>query len=392
MKVAWLCPYPFENLKNIPVSYRKKSSHPATWIVNLSRALVDNYRDLDLHIVTETQKVRSSFTTCENGITFHVIRSESAVPFLLRGWPPSLPLDVLSKFRFSQRKLIKELRNIDPDIVHAHGTEMCYGISAVNSGFPTIVSIQGIMHKLADHYPENRSFRMRIPLEKQVMHNCNYFIAKTPFAHEFIKSMNPNATVFDIENAMHPAFFSVQPDYRKHNRILFVGSLLKAKGIREALEALSRLPDITLVLIAKEGDFTIKDLRREYPDASIDWKGRQSSERIAQEMQSVDMLILPSYMDNSPNVVSEAMSAGLPVVATDVGGIPFMIEHQKSGILVPSKSVEELASAIDLLLNDTKLKRRLGAKAHVEAIKRYSPEKVAKEVLMAYENILQSIE
>jgi glycosyltransferase involved in cell wall biosynthesis len=389
MKIAWLCTYPPENLAKIPVSHRKKRIHPATWVVNLAQALVERYSELELHIITETPLISRSFSSWEKGMTFHVLRDESAVPFMHRGWPPYLPLHLLSRYRLSQRKMISVLRKINPDVVHAHGTEMAYALAAVNSGFPNIISIQGLMHKLAEHYPDNRTFRLRVPMEREVLEKGRFFISKTPFAREFIEEMNPAARIFDIENTMHPAFFEVKPDYRLHRRLLFIGTMVEAKGVRELFEAVSRIDSVTLVVVGQEKGGLAEELRNRYAHLNVEWKGFLSSEQIAEEMNRVDMLVLPSYMDTSPNVVSEAMCAGLPVVATRVGGIPNMIEDGRTGLLVPAKEVEPLAIAINSLLNDTALKERLGRSAREEAVNRFSPKTAASKVRQAYETVIR---
>lgn len=389
MKVAWLCPYPLEKLRNIPVPFRRKHIHSGTWIVNLARALVENCPDIELHVIAESPLISRPFTVKEDGISVHVIRDESSVPFVRRGWPPAIPLHLITRYWFSRRKITVTLRDLAPDIVHAHGTEMANAITAVHCGFPAIVSLQGIMHNLAEHYPENRTFRMRVPLEREVLERGRFFISKTPFAREFIRSMNLSARIFDIENTMHPAFFRVQPSLREGRRILFVGSVVKAKGIRELFEAAARLGDVRLVIVGPDRGGLAEDLRSRHPGLHVEWKGVLPSEDVALEMGKADLLALPSYMDTSPNVVSEAMCAGLPVVATRVGGIPDMIEDGRTGMLVPARDATVLASAIERLLGDAVLRERLGRAARAEAMGRFSPDLAARKVKAAYETVLR---
>jgi glycosyltransferase involved in cell wall biosynthesis len=69
--------------------------------------------------------------------------------------------------------------------------------------------------------------------------------------------------------------------------------------------------------------------------------------------------------DGIPNVLVEAMAMGLPVVSTDISGIPELIEHRANGLLVPQKNSGALAAAIEELLNNPELRRQLGRAARV---------------------------
>ncbi|MFQ5486691.1 MAG: glycosyltransferase [Desulfobacterales bacterium] len=72
-------------------------------------------------------------------------------------------------------------------------------------------------------------------------------------------------------------------------------------------------------------------------------------------MKISDVLIFPSWSEGLPNVVMEAMAAGLPVVASGVGGIPEILENGVNGLLVPPRNVQSLITATGRMLNDKKL-------------------------------------
>ena len=194
MKVAWLCPYPLNRIENIPVKYREKQDHPGTWIVTLSKDLAKR-GDVELHIISEYTNIASSFHTVQDNIHFHMLRSGSAVPFLLKGYPSFVPLDVTSSFSKNRRLLREKLNEIKPDLVHAHGTEGPYGVTSVESGYPHLISIQGVMSKLKAINPNYR-YRKNALLEEKVVKRGINFVAKTRFAAEFIKSVNPKANIY----------------------------------------------------------------------------------------------------------------------------------------------------------------------------------------------------
>ena len=390
MKVAWLCNYPINRMGDIPVNYRKKDIHPVTWIINLANALTDNYKNVELHIITATPLINRSFTKTIGSITCHVLRDFSAVPFLKRGWPKYFPVSIYLKYFPLRLQVSSLLKELNPDLIHAHGTEEAWGLIAIEQSKPHIISMQGIVHKLSKHYPKDKTFKLRIPLEKEVLINSNYFISKTSFSTEFINQINPSAKIYEIENTMHHAFFEVSRTYFKKNRILFVGNPSPAKGLGELCEAVSRIKELDMTVVTNRGSRYLDKLKEEYRDLNIDWKKSLTSEEIAKEMETVDMLVLPSHMDTSPNVISEAMCAGLPVVATNIGGIPNMIINGKTGVLVPLQDVDSLVEAINFLLNNEDKMMNMGKLGKSEAAKRFAPHVAAEKVYEAYMDVIEN--
>jgi glycosyltransferase involved in cell wall biosynthesis len=89
-----------------------------------------------------------------------------------------------------------------------------------------------------------------------------------------------------------------------------------------------------------------------------------------------DIAVLPSYHEGLPLFLLEAMSCGLPVVATDVVGCRSVVEHEVNGLLVPAKNVTALANAIERLVNDPELRAKLGAAGRRMAIERFDQQLV----------------
>lgn len=391
LKVAWLCPFPLQAIGDIPVACRNRGHHFATWIVNLSMAIRDFLPGIELDIITETARVSKSFIVCKDGINFHVMRSGSSIPFTLRGFPSYLPADVLSFFMLNRYLLINELEKIKPDLVHAHGTETVYGLTAVTSRYPAVVSIQGVIAELA-RQTGNRGYAILKHLEKLTIKRGRFFIAKTPFARKFVQSVHPMAKVFDIENPVHEAFFSVKRSDKPDRVVLFVGSVIREKGIGELIEAFSNVNNGILRIIGVGTSSYMTTLRKKVDSLGIakkvTWMGDRSSEEIAREFERAAVLALPSYMETSPNTISEAMCAGVPVVATAVGGIPDMITQGKTGLLIDSRNVDQLARAINHVLDNTAMARQMAESARKEGFSRFSGRKAAEKTMAAYEKII----
>ena len=162
-------------------------------------------------------------------------------------------------------------------------------------------------------------------------------------------------------------------------KILFVGRHIERKGIRYLIEAAKYLPrDKFEIRIVGGGDLTeqlkqqaaLLDERRETKDertqsASIIFTGKLSPEDLANEYRTANVFTLPAIVDSKGDteglgvVLIEAMELGLPIVASNVGGIPDVVIDGESGILVPEKDPEALADAFKRLEENPSLIEKL---------------------------------
>ena len=162
-------------------------------------------------------------------------------------------------------------------------------------------------------------------------------------------------------------------------KILFVGRHIERKGIRYLIEAAKYLPrDKFEIRIVGGGDLTeqlkqqaaLLDERRETKDertqsASIIFTGKLSPEDLADEYRTANVFTLPAIVDSKGDteglgvVLIEAMELGLPIVASNVGGIPDVVIDGESGILVPEKDPEALADAFKRLEENPSLIEKL---------------------------------
>ncbi len=101
-----------------------------------------------------------------------------------------------------------------------------------------------------------------------------------------------------------------------------------------------------------------------------------------------DIFALPSHSEGSPNVLLEAMAAGIPVVATAVGGVPEIVQNEKSALLVSPNDPPALATAIDRLLHDQNLAGRLTKEARELVVRNHSPERYAGSLIEIYRGVI----
>jgi glycosyltransferase involved in cell wall biosynthesis len=103
--------------------------------------------------------------------------------------------------------------------------------------------------------------------------------------------------------------------------------------------------------------------------------------------QSADVMINASLADNMPISILEALASGVPVVSTDVGGVPYLVEHGKTALLVPAKDPAAMANAILALLNEPARAAQI-REAGIESVRQYTWPNVRAQLLRVYEEVL----
>ena len=171
--------------------------------------------------------------------------------------------------------------------------------------------------------------------------------------------------------------------------LLCVGRLARDKGFATAIEALARLESDARLLVLGSGPeraLLEQTARRTGVSDRVDFLGSKPRAEVVHHLAASDVFVFPTERDEAaPLVPLEAMAAGLPVVASDIGGGAELIESGKNGLLVPPASVDSLARAIDSLLADDALRRRMGEAARERIVERYTIEAMTRQTAAVYE-------
>jgi glycosyltransferase involved in cell wall biosynthesis len=175
-------------------------------------------------------------------------------------------------------------------------------------------------------------------------------------------------------------------------RILFLGQLVERKGLHVLVDALARI-NVPAELVLAGGDWSdpgypqrVQQLARELrvADRIVFENHRQD---VGALLSTADIFVLPSLSDARPRSIIEAMSLGIPVVASDTGGIPSLIASNQTGILVPPGDGAALGAALQRLLVDADLRRSLGAAAQVSAAENFRADRTAAEYVRLYRRL-----
>ncbi len=173
---------------------------------------------------------------------------------------------------------------------------------------------------------------------------------------------------------------------------LFIGRLVSHKGLNELVEAFLKINDKstqTMLLLVGGfernldplSDYTLKCLNH----PSIKHVGHQSDVRAFLEI--ADVFVFPSYREGFPNAVLQACAFNLPCITTDIPGCNEIIKNNKNGILVQSKDVDELFSAMELLYNDSVLRKLLGESNRTRVEMEYGQKIIWDSLLSLYNSL-----
>ena len=152
-----------------------------------------------------------------------------------------------------------------------------------------------------------------------------------------------------IHCGVNPALYD-RPRNRTAGEIhlVFVGRLAPVKGLRVLIEALGLVPDrnVRLTIVGDGSErATLEAMAAPLADR-VRFTGFQSQEEVAQILATADAFVLPSFAEGVPVVLMEALAAGLPAIATRITGVPELIDHGVSGLLVTPGNPAALAEAI----------------------------------------------
>lgn len=161
------------------------------------------------------------------------------------------------------------------------------------------------------------------------------------------------------------------------DRLLFVGRLSAVKGVAVLLHALAQAratrPALGLDLIGDgEARGALEALARDLGLAdAVRFHGYRGQAEVARMLKETGILVLPSFAEGVPVVLMEAMAAARPVIATRVGGVAELVEHERSGLLVPPGAQAPLAAAIAALAGDATRRAQMGAQGRAMVIAQF---------------------
>jgi len=216
-------------------------------------------------------------------------------------------------------------------------------------------------------------------------------IAPSNYLYIVFKSEGYNLEL--IPNFIDPTNYSFKERTIFENKILWVRAFDKIYNPFLIIKAVQRLivkyPDIRLTMVGPDKDGTqievINYIKSNNLDEHIQLTGRLSLKEWTQLSESHSIFINSTNFDNLPVSIIEAMALGFPIVSTNVGGIPYVLENNITALLINPNNVEEMIVAIEKLITSPNLVHKLSTNAHSES-KKYHKD----AVILQWQKILSN--
>jgi len=335
---------------------------------------------LRIHIIILRKNIPRSFSFQRNGVTFHLLKYLGGTR--------------ASTFFWADTLLIRRaLRQIKPDLVHAWGNEQGAALVATRLNCPSLITVQGLLSWLENVIPMSAYHKFGAWIERLSFSRAAHVTCESRFAVGFLQERFPHLAIGQIEHAPSWFFQQVQRlPIPAPIRFLANGRLNFGKGTDLLLMALkdlaSEIPFQALLIGSPNEPFTAPILAGFSPElrTRIFFKSNLSPSDVAHELSATTIFLLPTRADNSPNTVKEAVVAGVPVVASNIGGIPDYVLPGENGFLFAPGDKAAFVGAIRAALAHPLFSRGLVNPESLKKSREYlSPARMAQSFLAAYQ-------
>lgn len=299
---------------------------------------------------------------------------------------------------FEQKKQVKEaIRQMDiakPEVAHictSAGLGLVRDLLLVRAAKKR--NIRTVVHFHFGRIPElakKRNWEWR--MLTKVLRMCDLpVVMNRPSEKTLIREGFKNVTYLPNPIGMN-ALAIIQEAEGKYKRIprrlLYCGHVLKTKGVMELVDGCRSFSDIELRIVGKclpeIKEKMLNVARKSGKDVSwLSFVGEVTYEDVIREFHQADMFVFPSYSEGFPNVILEAMACGCPIVSSDVGAIPEMldIDGDACGLCFKPQSSDEVYRAVNSLIDNDKMKKTFVSKAKARVHRLYAMPQVWEQMI-----------
>lgn len=276
---------------------------------------------------------------------------------------PKIPIKNLKNPSFTIFGMLKtKLNKTEYDIVHAWNIPS--GIIMKNIiARKKILSIHGMYGQQIKALHSKTVSKIGELAEIKAIKNADILTTDSKFVQKSYK----NSLGIEVEYLPAPLDiekFHIIDNCQKNNQVIYIGRNSPEKGI-DILKNIESNINANVVYCT-----------------NLDWNETMKI------LQQSKILVVPSRQESIPQVIKEAFYLKIPVIATKVGGIPELIENEKTGILVSSENPKELSSAINNLLQNTELQKKIVNNAHSYILENFTWEKLLPKYIQFYKNLI----
>jgi glycosyltransferase involved in cell wall biosynthesis len=324
-------------------------------------------------------------------------------------------------------KNLKHLvHNINPDVIHVHGTEDNFGLIQKYCNIPVIISIQGILSSIsAKYYSGIPTYAARIyegillkvtgnsswitqkilekkaKQEREILIATKYIIGRTDWDKRVTGLLSPNRVYFVGNEILRNNFYLNIWDKKNFENPIQLVSIM-GNSIHKGLETIVKTAQLLSEYKTVNFKWTIigdvstlaKTTKRwlniNYQDLNIVFVGNKTENEIIDIFLKSDIFCQVSHIENSPNSLCEAMLTGMPIIATFAGGTESILENKKEGILVQEGDPFSYAGAIIELKTNINQAIEFAKSAREKALIRHDKKNITRTLVNTYHQVAVS--
>ena len=387
MRVVHLCnlPLPPEHPDHGHISF-----HPGRWVLNLAIAQ-RRHAGIDARLVMQVPGSRHDFRTEIEGVPAHFV----SAPDKLRSATMFVP-DVL---RLRQAVLAER-----PDVVHAHGTEDAYALSAQACGKPCVITAQGCFFIINRELPPRLVSRERIVqfTEWIALRRAKRVIAKSAYVRAELALAFPHLVIHEIPNTIDPRLLEIPPDRERGNGSLaFVGTVVPRKGVHLIVDALAMMQREDPKVFARielsvfgdrpgyeaEYETTCKKRLSDLLGERVKFHGTIPALEVAEALSRTQVLLAPSLEEMFGNQFIEAVAVGADAIVSEGTAMAENARRLRAGRVVTWNDAPTLAAAIrEAVVRPITLSERIERRKELAGF--VGPDAVALAHRKVYERLL----
>ena len=345
--------------------------------------------------------------------------------------------------RYGKRQIIKDMmtsREVDdfviseslkiiqenkPDLIHIFGAEWCYGMLASHVTVPVVIHIQGLWSQIRNslllpgqstlfdrfkpelwnhplgffaRYQYYNLSMERHRREEEILRRNKYFMCRTRWDQSVVRFYNKNARIFHVDEALRQEFIGCEDRWQPHAEdkklvLVTTGACYSIKGPDVVLKTAKLIRENTGYQVEWKWiggtDEEIREFEKltkvKAQEVGLKMMGFLNATDMIRELLASDLYVHTSYSDNSPNAVCEAQYLGMPVIATDTGGVISLFSEQyDKDMMVPMNDPFYLASKIIELREDDAKAKRLAEDNWIVAHQRHDARRISKQLKDTY--------
>lgn len=299
------------------------------------------------------------------------------------------PFDIILGQSSAALGLIRKKDEIDVPIISiSHGTtigEYKTRIQSMGGIMDFLQLIFDTIYVLFNFFIRQRNF---------VLHSNKIIAVSKSVKNALIEeTFIPENKVKVIYNGIEPSTVAYESEKKLDSsmvRFLYFGLVHKSKGLGYLVEAIKNIDNATLTVIG-DGPF-LEELENfvilNGLEDKVYLRGRVKHDDVLNMLTDFDVFVLPSRrVEGFPMTLVEAMFAGLPIIGSDMGGIPEAIESKKTGFIIESGNIQQLQGKMNYLLEHSKKRSKMGSSARARAKQYFTIQKMVDD----YEEVINKV-